>query len=227
MTAWAKLTATAGLLLCAALAPVNGMNLLVIMALCAAMARRARVPVSRLAFRNAVVLGFAVFFMLAAAASALLRGEGALAPAARLAARTLLVFNAAYLGGEWIGRHGLLRVIDGIPSERVRLFLVLLARAVASFARNSGMIVMQLKSRIGLTARTRLLVARYYAQNLVYYELYALRHSQAALFSRLPERLCVYHRPVPMGVPDWAIAAGVCLFVSLSVYASAFAQAIP
>ncbi len=49
MTAWAKLTATAGLLLCAALAPVNGMNLLVIAALCAAMARRARVPARMIA----------------------------------------------------------------------------------------------------------------------------------------------------------------------------------
>lgn len=226
MTAGAKLTASAGLLFCAALAPVNWMNLLIIMVLCAAMARRARVPALRLAFRNAIVLGFAVFFTLVAAASALLRGEGALLPATRLAARTLLVFNAAYLGGEWIGKAGLLRVIDGLPSERVRLFLVLLARAVASFVRNSGMVVMQLKSRIGFTARTRLLVARCYAQNLVFYELYALRHSQAALFSRLPERLRVYHRPVPMEALDWGIAAAVCLFASWSVYARACAQTI-
>ncbi|HSV95685.1 MAG TPA: hypothetical protein VLM75_01995 [Spirochaetota bacterium] len=178
-----------------------------------------RVMPAELLARNIFIALSAVFFMLMAAVSSLLRGDMVNMHVPELGARIVLIFNAIFLGGRWIGNAGVLRLVDSLPSERLRLFMLLIIKQAHSLLAANRVVINQLRCRLDMTKRDRLLVARFYVQNMVYGELRSYRHLQAALYTRLPERLWVYHRPETFGAMDALIAAVAILCAAAAVLA--------
>ena len=167
--------------------------------------------------RNTLVLLFAFFFMAMATVSAFVRGETPSVAVPVLGARILLIFNAIYLGGRWIGRFGALRLIDLVPSERVRLFLFLLVKQAHSLLAVNRTVIDALRSRIDMDRRGRRVIARHYIQNMLYRELRSIRNIQAAMYVRLADGLSLYHRPAVFGLTDAliAVAALSCVFAAM------------
>lgn len=194
-----------------AVAPVSPYLLISTFVLFSLMALRTRIGPKHLLARNVPVALFAVFFMGMAALSAAVRGEAPSSAVAALGVRIVLVFNTAFLGGRWIGRFGLLRLFDCIPSERVRLFLVLLVKQAHSLLGANRGVIDVLRSRLVMDRRGRRMVARYYVQNMVFRELRAIRNVQAALYARLLDTLTLYHRPAVFGPADVLVATAALL----------------
>ena len=198
-----------------AVAPVSSFLLISTAVLFSLISLHTRAGPKHLLARNVPVALFAVFFMGMAALSAAVRGDAPSAAVAVLGARIVLVFNAAYLGGRWIGRFGLFRLVDVIPSERVRLFLVLLVKQAHSLLAANRGVIDALRSRLVMDRRGRRIVARYYVQNMVFRELRSIRNLQAALYARLPDTLNLYHRPAVFGPAD-ALIAAAALFCAVA-----------
>ncbi len=100
-------------------------------------------------------------------------------------ARILLIYNIIMASVTWMGRGGLLWLVKHVPSERIRLFLLLFARTVQMFMKLNRHIVFQLQSRIDTGSRKKFLVPRYYVQNLFAGEMYSLQHYQAGMMTRV------------------------------------------
>ena len=200
-----------------AVAPAKPLTFVSALLMFSLMALYTQTGPKRLLARNALVLLFAFFFMAMAAASAFVRGETPSVAVAVLGARIVLIFNAAYLGGRWMGRFGTLRLIDFVPSERVRLFLMLLFKQAHSLLAANRTVIDALRSRIDMDRGGRRIVARHYVQNMVFRELRSIRNLQAALYVRLPERIGLYHRPAMFGFADALIAAAAlsCVFTAM------------
>ncbi|MCU0846218.1 MAG: hypothetical protein MUC76_15015 [Spirochaetes bacterium] len=178
-----------------------------------------RTRLAEMLVRNTLVGLFALFFISMAAISALLRGDMPTLHVAELGGRIVLVFNAVYLGGRWIGQTGVIRLVDSLPSERLRLFLILIVKQAHSILAANRMVIDQLRSRLDMTKRDRLLIARFYVQNMVYGELRSYRHLQAALYTRLPGRLSIYHRPLVFKAAD-ALIGGAALVCAAAAFLS-------
>jgi len=198
-----------------AVAPASPHMMVSICILFSLIALRTQTGPKRLLIRNVPVTLFAVFYMGMAGLSAALRGDAPSSAVAALGARIVLVYNAVYLGGLWMGRYGLLRLIDFIPSVRVRLFLVLLIKQAHSLLAANRGIIDSLRSRLDMDRRGRSIVARYYVQNMVFRELRSIRNLQAALYARLTDSLTLYHRPAAFGPAD-ALIALAALFCAVA-----------
>ncbi len=194
-----------------AVSPLSPFLLVATLALFSLIALSSRLRPGRLMARNTLVFLFAFFFMTMAAISAIVRGQVPSYAVAELGIRIVLVFNAVFLGGRWIGAFGLLRIIDAVPSERVRLFMILLIKRAHSLLAANRTVVDQLISRLDMTQKDRRVIARYYIQNMIFRELRSIRYLQAALYTRLPGTLCVYHRPAIFRGSDFLIATAALL----------------
>ncbi len=219
MTAVVKSALVLVVMVSLAVFPLSPPAIPAVLVLYALIIRASRVRPAELLARNILVAFFAVFFMVVAAVSALLRGGAPTMHVPELGARIILIFNAIYLGGRWIGNFGVLRLLDSLPSERLRLFMLLLIKQAHALLAANRTIIDQLRSRLDMTRKERLLVARFYIQNMVYGELRSYQSLQAALYTRLPERLCVYHRPITFKALDAPIAAAALAFVALAFLA--------
>ncbi|HPV97738.1 MAG TPA: hypothetical protein PLZ78_07925 [Spirochaetota bacterium] len=200
-----------------AVAPAKPLTFVSALLMFSLMALYTQTGPKRLLARNALVALFAFFFMGMAAVSAFVRGETPSVAVPLLGARMLLIFNAIYLGGRWIGRFGALRLIDLVPSERVRLFLFLLVKQTHSLLATNRTVIDALRSRIDMDRRGRRVVARHYIQNMLYRELRSIRNLQAAMYVRLADGLGLYHRPDVFGLTDAliAVAALSCVFAAM------------
>lgn len=214
MIAFVKISLILVVLVCLSVFPISIPVILAALLLFALIVHASSVRPSEIVARNALVGLFAVFFMGMAALSALLRGDMPSMQVAELGGRIVLVFNAVYLGGRWLGTAGVMRLVDSLPSERLRLFLLLIVKQAHSFPVINRTVIDQLRSRLDMTKRDRLLVARFYVQNMIYGELRSYRHLQAALYTRLPERLVIYHRPTVFRVTDALVTGAVVLCVA-------------
>ncbi len=121
--------------------------------------------------------------------------------------KSIMIFNIVYLSGAWIGRRGMMDIVSMVPGQRVKLFLILFYRTAKTFLRTSRMVIFQVRSRMDITARTRLLLARYYVQNLLVKELYSYHFHQAALYTRLPGRIKLSACPQRITIHDALLAA--------------------
>ncbi|HON78647.1 MAG TPA: hypothetical protein PK544_09175 [Spirochaetota bacterium] len=130
-----------------------------------------------------------------------------------LALKIILIFNIFLGGMQWIGTGGYMYLLNRIPSVRVRLFFLLLGNNMLRIMRNNREIVRQIRSRITLTGKNRLIIARYYFQNMLFKELYSMQHSHGALVLRLGESVSCheYERNVrPLDFILFASVAGYC-----------------
>lgn len=157
----------------------------IVMCALAAMFWCVSISVRQLLLRNSVIAAFAATFAGFAVVSGLISQTLDFRRIIEIVAKILLTFNCLYLGGLWLGREGLMRIVNAMPSERLRLYCVLFYRTAGIFVRAHGRILNQLRSRLDFTFRNRLLIARYYMQNLMFKELYAYHHYQSALYSRV------------------------------------------
>jgi hypothetical protein len=165
-----------------------------------------RIPLRAVLRRNLLISIFAVTISLFQLLTSMAAGE---TPDYRFvtvtAVRIILSYNFVALSLSWIGTAGFLHLLALIRSERIRLFLLLFARTVQSLMKLSRMIVFQIQSRIGAGARKRLLIPRWYLQNLIAGELYSLHRFQTGLASRLQEEIPEpLHQPA--GRADYAAA---------------------
>ncbi len=121
--------------------------------------------------------------------------------------KSIMIFNIACLSGAWIGRGGMMDMVSAVPGQRVKLFLILFYRTVKTFLRTSRMILFQVRSRMDLTVRTRLMLAQYYVRNLLVKELYSYHFHQAALYTRLPGRIMFSACPQRITIHEALLAA--------------------
>ena len=137
--------------------------------------------------KNLLIFMFTAFFCGLALVSGMFRGEIEYSVIALDAMRILLMFNLLYAGVRWIGREGGYRIIAAMPSLRVRMFFVLFGRNFVSIARAHRSILDHLRSRLDFRWKNRILIARYYLQNIIEKEMYAYRYHQAVLVARLSQ----------------------------------------
>jgi hypothetical protein len=221
MTRFLKPVVVIGLVAGAALAPLSSPVIALLLLSFTFMMRASGVRPRAAAARNVMALLFAAFFTGMAALSAFLRGGLPGRETVELGARILLVFNAAYLGGTWIGRAGFTGIIGAVPSERIALFLLLLVKNVDSLVARNRAVVNCIRSRLDPEKGGRLTLARYYTQNMIYGELRSYRNIQAALYTRLPDQLCVYRRPVIFRMMDWLAAACAAAVLACAILSAA------
>jgi hypothetical protein len=152
-----------------------------------------RARIKTLLLKNAAVFSFAAFFSLFMFFPVKKDGLKIL-PVFLSAFKIILVFNILAAGTSWLGKTGALFFVEMIPLLRMKLFLILLLRNLQGFKRNSNAIANQIRSRLELKGRQKLLIPKYYTRSLIMKELYAFHHHQAVIVSRLPDTIAIYSR---------------------------------
>lgn len=144
--------------------------------------------------KNAFVVSFAMMILLFQVITAVINGmQPDYTFIGITLARIVFIYNMIMSSVTWMGRSGLLWLVKYVPSERIRLFLLLFARTVQMFMKLNRHIVFQLQSRIDTGSRKRFLVPRYYLQNLFAGEMYSLQHYQAGMMTRVHGPVRVLH----------------------------------
>ncbi|MCL1865450.1 MAG: hypothetical protein FWF73_06530 [Spirochaetes bacterium] len=134
--------------------------------------------------------------------------------------KIILIFNISLAASSWLGRGGFLFCLKFISVQRLKLFLLLLSRSLASFERNVRAAAVGVQLRIELTGKQKLLVPKYYVRNLIMKELYSFQHSQAALASRLYDHNVTIYARNGFAVKD---LLSVCVMAS-AAFADIFIQ---
>lgn len=176
-----------------------------------------KVRPSLLLVRNLPIMAFALIFSLFILLTGM-AGEGirpASAPAYFL--KIVLMFNAVLLGGLWIGKDGFLVLAGRVPSQRVRLFLILFHKRIRESLRMNIQIIRQLKSRVAFSRRNRMILVRYYFQNMLIRELYAYRHDQAALLTRITFPIAVYIPEIKYSAADLIIVLTILVILIIGI----------
>ncbi len=172
------------------------------------------VPARILLKQNIMVVSFVIFYLFFGSISMLLDG-GEFARLLRFSVRIFLIFNIINLSLRWIGTDGMLKLAGLIPSERMKLYLILVGKGVYLFERNSEMIVMQIRSRLTQAKRKQATIARYYVHNMIHRELYSIQHLQATLYNRLPDSISpVYLNSSGTTPADCLVLALTILFIT-------------
>jgi hypothetical protein len=161
-----------------------------------------------LAGKNIFILSFTLFYLAFTLASGMLRDELPPPDVLLVAARIILVYNAVLLSGRWLGANGTQALIRAIPSARIRLFLLMFLRTFGHFRRSHRSVADHVRSRITPSLGAKVIVARYYLQNLIEKELYAYRYHQAAALTRITSVPEIYAAGEPAS--PW-LAAILCV----------------
>jgi hypothetical protein len=163
--------------------------------------------------RNLVVLSFIIFYSVFGTITVFTAG-GSYYTVSLISLKIILIFNIIWLSLRWLGTNGILCFMKAIPSEKIRLYLMLVAKGILVFKRNSDMIVMQIRSRLEPGRKSRGILVRYYIRNMIFRDIYSLHYLQAALYSRLPERLSVHTYGIKTGTADRIITIAIILYIS-------------
>lgn len=162
--------------------------------------------------RNLVIFSFIIFYTIFAIITVFVSG-GSYCTIAWISLKIILIYNVIWLSSVWLGTKGMLVLMSLIPSESIRLYLTLVAKGISVFKRNSGMIVMQIKSRLEPGRKGKRILARYYIRNMIFRDIYSVHNLQAALYSRLPERLYIHAPVVNPGLADGIIWVAITLYI--------------
>lgn len=166
---------------------------------------------------NVFFASFVLFYLLFGFLSSFING----ASPAVLYATALKIFialNIIRFSVRWIGSAGILSLIGLIPSEKLKLYLILTSKGIYLFRRNSRMIIMQIKSRLEPCRKNRRILARHYIHNMIFRELYTIQYLQASLYTRLPEKIKVYPYHGKPGLQEGLVACLVLIFIIKSLY---------
>ncbi len=169
--------------------------------------------------RNILVVSFAVMIMLFQVITAVISGMQLNYTFMGITlARILFIYNMIMASVTWMGRGGLLWLVKHVPSERVRLFLLLFTRTVQMFMKLNRHIVFQLQSRIDTGSRKKYLVPRYYVQNLFTGEMYSLQHYQAGMMTRVHGPVRVLHAAtISRGDVTWSLCVILLMMAGMAM----------
>ncbi|HQP48194.1 MAG TPA: hypothetical protein PKX12_05645 [Spirochaetota bacterium] len=167
--------------------------------------------------RNIFILSFSIVFAGFSFVSGYIDGIARLNDSVILAVKIVFVFNILLGGMRWIGGSGYLYLLNRVPGIRLRLFFLLLGNNLVRMARNNREIVRQIRSRMAVTGRNRLVLARYYFQNMLFRELYSMGHSHGAMVLRLGESLRCYEYPVRSSAADYILLFFITLHLAAGV----------
>ncbi len=182
------------------------------------LACRCRVRSRTLLRKNYFIFAFAVIFSGFSVFSGILRGGIEWTVITATFYKIILVYNIVYLFGIWMGKNGFLRILSVLPGRRIRLFLILFHRTVYSFMNKSKLVLFQVRSRLELTTRDRLIIARYYIQNLLLKELYSFHYYQAALHTRVHHDVLPYSSPEKISSTDPLLIGLVIVIYAFSFF---------
>lgn len=167
--------------------------------------------------RNIVIVSFSIFFAGFAVISGYISGDVRYKDPIVLALKIILVFNIVFGGMRWIGRNGYLYLLNRVPGMRLRLFFLLLGNNMLRMMRNNREIVRQIRSRVALTGKNRFIIARYYFQNMLFKELYSMRHSHGAMVLRLGDSLEWHEYEAENDVFDYILLSGMWVYSAASI----------
>lgn len=182
----------------------------------AAIIKAARIKAILLLRRNFIILSFSIFFGIFIIVSSLVNNGLNIKQTCDIIIKMFFTFNCIFISGTWIGRKGLMRIINRMRSDRIFLFIIFFIKITEYLVRTHGKIINQLKARLDFSYSNKFLIARYYGQNLIYKELYALHHYQAAFYTRISGRVPVFFENENAGFSD--IAAFIVLLIGSGVY---------
>ncbi|HPJ34811.1 MAG TPA: hypothetical protein PK358_08260 [Spirochaetota bacterium] len=191
---------------------VDIFKILVLLIFFLSIALSVRVTVMEIFKKNTIVLSFAVFYLVFGAISALISDKG-YELMFIICLKIILIYNVIWFSFKWLGTRGLMGIIAFIPWERLKLYLLLVVKGIYIFRRNSEMIVMQIKSRLGSTVKNRRILARYYTRNIIFRELYSMQYIQATLYTRLPDRINFFLPEQKAGPAEILIPLSLLFFI--------------
>lgn len=162
--------------------------------------------------RNLVIFSFIIFYTVFGIITVFISG-GSYCSIAWISLKIILVYNVIWMSLRWLGTTGMLVLMDLIHSENIRLYLTLVAKGISVFKRNSGMIIMQIRSRLEPGRNGKRILVRYYVRNMIFRDVYSVHYLQAALYSRLPERLYIHAPGIKPGLADGIICIAIALYI--------------
>jgi hypothetical protein len=174
-------------------------------------------PFLYVAKRNIIILPFSIVFAGFSILSGYIDGNVRLYDPLMFAVKIVFVFNILLGGMRWIGGSGYLYLLNRAPGMRLRLFFLLLGNNLVRMLRNNREIVRQIRSRMTVTGKNKLIIARYYFQNMLFRELYSMRHSHGAMVLRLGESLRCHEYPVRSSAADYILLFFITLYLAAGV----------
>lgn len=169
--------------------------------------------------KNILIISFSFFFGLFAVISGFVTNEMNIKKITETTIKIVFIFNCIYTGTHWIGRKGILKAIDSLPSNRLFIFIILFIKNFDFLIRTHLKIIYSLKSRLSFTNPEKLIVARYYFSNLIHKELYAFNKHQAAFYTRLSgDRPMLYVESEDLRLSDIAVILCILAGYSVSIF---------
>jgi len=136
--------------------------------------------------RNIFIISFSLFFSVFVYLSAVIESTPFLWDDTLMTVlKIIFIYNTVLPGTGWIGTSGLIYFLNIFPSERIRLFLLLLYRSVKNFIFIHKDIIYSINSRIDLKSADKFLIPKYYLQNIITKDLYDYHLYQASLAVRI------------------------------------------
>ncbi len=167
--------------------------------------------------KSAIIIGFASAYVVFATLTRALQGDLSMATILLTGLKIILVYWVVLFAGPWLGKNGIKGVVSMMPSLRLRLFLILFIRTVGSLVKSHTSIVNQLRSRMRPSYNSRLLIARYYVQNLIEKELYSYQFHQAAILTRITADPEIYVAPERVRPAHLVTAASAAALYAISI----------
>ena len=177
-------------------------SLLIIMIELIALINASSIKALQLLKNNFFIISFSLFFGLFAFISGTMANDLNTKNIILIIIKIVFTFNCIYSGIQWIGRRGLISIINGLPSKRIYLFIIFFIKTADSLIRTHNRILNQLKARLILNYSGKILIARYYIQNMIFKELYAINHHQAAYYTRISVVPKLYINNENAAIPD-------------------------
>jgi hypothetical protein len=177
------------------------------------------IKIKQLFKKNIFIISFPIFFGLFAFISGIMAHNLNNKKIFEIILKIIFTFNCIYPGLCWIGQKGLMLIINAVPSERLNLFFIFFIKTIEYLTRTHSRILNQLSVRLNLNYSGKFLIAKYYVRNMIFKELYAFSHNQAAFYTRISEVPQFYAARENAGLADiialFAIFAGAVTSVIL------------
>lgn len=173
------------------------------------------IPVKEILKRNIIILSFLLFYIIFGVLSAIISNTG-YNSIIITSLKIILIFNTIWFAFKWTASEGIINLIALIPSERLKLYFLLLAKGIYLFRRNSEIIIMQIRSRLYRNRKNNKLLARYYTRNMIFKELYSLQYIQASLYTRLPVKINILSMKSYTGPAELLIPFSILIFIARS-----------
>ncbi len=156
--------------------------------LCLLMYSKTRSSIKTVIRSNYVIMFFACVFTFFTLFSGYLKGKPDIETAFYTFLKIILVFNVINAGYRWVGKRGILVLLDILPVWRMKVYLLLLIKTLAVIFKTIPESITQVSLRLHPSSYRKIIIARYYVQNIIYKELYTVQHIQTAAHLRITNK---------------------------------------